>query len=217
MKGGRCVSKKPTEGNVWRITLANNNNNDNNNPGQCFLSEIAPSFLYAKTLSKPWWSDVSEVVLENETKVLRDLSGPSPLVNLHPWEKDRRQILFFCNFGENCVSGSLFSSLRTILEVLTHTGEWEVRFIAFLELKTKRCRSNLEDKIRRLIQDLQLLWHILAPLHIVKRWIVDELPLHGVHEKYLGKVNKYPGKVKKYFGKVKYLGKTREGVLDSRN
>ena len=69
-----------------------------------------------------------------------------------------------------------------------------------------------------MIQDLQLLWHILAPLHIVKIWIVDELPLHGVHEKYLGKVNKYPGKVNKYCGKVnKYLGKTREGVLDSRN
>ena len=76
-----------------------------------------------------------------------------------------------------------------------------------------------------MIQDLQLLWHILAPLHIVKRWIVDELPLHGVLEKYLGKVNeyldkvnKYPGKVNIYLGKVnKYLGKTREGVLGSRN
>ena len=59
----------------------------------------------------------------------------------------------------------------------------------------------------------------------MKRWIVDKLPLHGVLEKYLGKVNKclckvnkYLGKVKKYLCKVnKYLGKTREGVLGSRN
>ena len=85
-------------------------------------------------------------VLGNKTQVLRDLSGPSPLVNLHPWEKDRGQILFFCDFGENCVSESLFSSLRTILEVLTHTREWEVRFIAFLELKTYQ---KVQKQLRR--------------------------------------------------------------------
>ena len=128
MKGGRCVSKKPTEGNVWRITLAN-----------VFSRKLLLHFfmqtrcqthnnvIYLKLKLLPG-------VLEN--KGLRDLSGPTPLVNLHPWEKDWRQILFFCDFGENCVSESLFRSLRTILEVLTHTGEWEVRFIAFLELKT---------------------------------------------------------------------------------